>query len=65
MTVGAGVFIGVAEAAENKAFKFGNLLVDEDDTILCYIDRLTFFRQVDERDIRRLVKSKDDVAHWP
>ena len=64
-TVGAGIFIGIEEARENKAFDYGTLYVDEDDTILCYIEKFDFLRAVNEKDIRKLIGTEEDCAKFP
>jgi len=65
MTVGPGVFIGIQEAYKNQPFSYGSLLVDVDNTILCYINKFSFMRQVDERELKRLMGSKEDSAKFP
>ena len=49
--VGPGKLIGLQEIRQNQPFNYGTLIVDEDDTALCYIDRINFMRQVDDRDL--------------
>ena len=43
-TVGEGFFIGLQQVHQNKPFKYGTLIVDEDETILSFIDRRDFLR---------------------
>lgn len=40
--VGAGTLIGVEEVSNNTKFNQGTLVVDEDDTIICFIDKNLF-----------------------
>ena len=39
--------------------------MDEDETILCYINKAVFMSQVAESDITALLRSNDDTVTYP
>lgn len=59
LTVGPGTLIGPNEIKVNEAFQEGNLIVDEDETILCYCSPKSFLQQISELELSKLVKSDD------
>ena len=59
MTVGPGTFIGPHEIKVNEAFQEGSLLVDEDETILCYCSPKSFLQQISELELSKMTKSED------
>ena len=61
LTVGPGTFIGPHEIRYNEAFQEGTLLVDEDETILCYIEPKHFMQQISELELQKLTKSADCI----
>ena len=63
-TVGAGVFIGLQQLHQRKPFTYGSLFVDEDETILSFVSAKDFWRQVDKRELVRMIDSTD-CASFP
>ena len=57
------LLIGVDESINNTKFSEGTLIVDENETILCHIDKITFLNTMNEKELTRLVKSTDCIIY--
>ena len=57
------LLIGVDEAVNNTKFCEGSLLVDEDETILCLVDRYTFINALPEKELTKLLKSENCIKY--
>ena len=49
--VGPGTLIGVDEVSNNIKFSQGTLVVDEEDTIICFIDKGVFMQIISEKEV--------------
>ena len=65
MTVGPGKLIGLQEIRQNQPFIYGTLMVDEEGTTLCYINRINFMREIEDYELDNLIDSPSDCARFP
>ena len=49
--------------ANNAKFTEGTLVVDDDEVILCYIDKESFMTGVSEREITKMIRSEDTIKY--
>lgn len=63
--VGPKTFIGPQEVAANAKFVEGTLYIDEEDTILCYINKVNFLQALNDKELTRLLKSDRDCIQYP
>lgn len=65
LTIGPKKFIGAQEVNQNSKFMEGMLYVDEDETILCYINKVNFLQAINDKELQRLLKQETDCAQYP
>ena len=65
LIIKANKFFGLYEVNNDINFEQGKLIVNEDDTYLCYIDRAIFMTNLSEKEIDMLVQDKKAYVEYP
>jgi len=49
--IGPKTFVGIQEIYNNTMFMEGTLLVDDDETVLCYVDKVRILHAFSDREL--------------